>query len=104
MIEPNTMQKKNEPVKGELTWRELQVLKLFAQGRTHKEIADELCIGETTVKTHKRNINRKIDIVEMYTAIYDVLLERYNKKMRHKEWKRQDEQRKKPAQRKRRGK
>ena len=59
------MDTKKQPLKGDLTWRELQVFKLIAEGRTHKEIADQLCIGEATVKTHKKNINKKIDIAEM---------------------------------------
>jgi two-component system, NarL family, response regulator LiaR len=45
-----------------LTERENQVLKLIATGLTNKEIAFDLHIGETTVKTHVGNILVKLDV------------------------------------------
>jgi DNA-binding NarL/FixJ family response regulator len=45
-----------------LTERENEVLKLIATGLTNKEIAFELHIGETTVKTHVGNILVKLDV------------------------------------------
>lgn len=45
-----------------LTDRESEVLKLVAKGLTNKEIAFELRIGETTVKTHVGNILVKLDV------------------------------------------
>lgn len=36
--------------------RQLQVLKLIASGATNKEIADELCISQNTVKSHIKQI------------------------------------------------
>lgn len=39
-----------------LTDRETEVLSLIAQGKINKEIADQLCIGLTTVITHRKNI------------------------------------------------
>ena len=44
------------------TQRELEVLSLLAHHLTNKEIAAELGIGETTVKTHVRNILRKLGV------------------------------------------
>jgi DNA-binding NarL/FixJ family response regulator len=45
-----------------LTERETDVLRLLAQGKANKEIAHELHIGETTVKTHVSNILMKLDV------------------------------------------
>jgi len=45
-----------------LTERELDVLRLLAQGKANKEIASELGIGEKTVKTHVSNILSKLNV------------------------------------------
>ena len=47
---------------GSLTPREMQVLKMIAEGRSAKEIAAELNLGIKTVETHKFNLMRKLDI------------------------------------------
>ena len=46
----------------ELTAREAEVLELLQDGRTNAEIATELSIGVETVRTHARNIYRKLGI------------------------------------------
>jgi len=45
---------------GELTPREREVLKLIAEGKTDKKIAESLCISKGTVKTHVGNILSKL--------------------------------------------
>ncbi|MBO8128025.1 MAG: response regulator transcription factor [Peptococcaceae bacterium] len=45
-----------------LTEREVEVLKLVAQGLSNKEIAAKLFISEKTVKNHLTNIFSKIDV------------------------------------------
>ncbi|MCC6793453.1 MAG: response regulator transcription factor [Thermomicrobiales bacterium] len=45
-----------------LTERETDVLRLVAQGRSNKEIALDLGIGEKTVKTHVSNILAKLEL------------------------------------------
>src|SRR5271170_6123230 len=44
----------------ELTEREIDVLKLVAAGNGNKQIADQLSIGEATVKSHVSNIMSKL--------------------------------------------
>ncbi|MNN16069.1 Transcriptional regulatory protein LiaR [compost metagenome] len=44
-----------------LSERELGVLRLLAEGLRNREIADRLFVSETTVRTHLRNINVKLD-------------------------------------------
>ena len=43
-----------------LTPRELEVLRLIADGRSNRAIADALLLGEGTVKYHVKNILRKL--------------------------------------------
>jgi DNA-binding NarL/FixJ family response regulator len=44
----------------ELTTREIEVLRLIAAGNSNKLVADQLSIGEVTVKTHVTNILSKL--------------------------------------------
>ncbi len=44
-----------------LTRKELQVLRLAAEGLTNEELAERLFVAVTTVRTHLRNINVKLD-------------------------------------------
>jgi len=43
-----------------LSSREIDVLRLIGEGNANKQIADKLCIGETTVKNHISNILSKL--------------------------------------------
>jgi DNA-binding NarL/FixJ family response regulator len=45
-----------------LTEREIKVLALLVQGLTNKNVAKDLKISENTVKTHRRNIQRKFGV------------------------------------------
>lgn len=48
-----------------LSKREREVLKLLAEGRSHKDIASTLWISPATVKTHRNNIMKKLDVHNM---------------------------------------
>jgi len=50
--------KKKKSGKSTLTRRQKEILKLIAQGKTSREIADELFIGLHTVDTHRKNMTR----------------------------------------------
>jgi two-component system, NarL family, response regulator NreC len=45
-----------------LTNREIEVLSLFSEGKTNKEIAEELSISIRTVETHKTNMMQKLKV------------------------------------------
>jgi DNA-binding CsgD family transcriptional regulator len=45
-----------------LTKQEKRIIKLLAEGNTNKIISDKLCISIETVKTHRKNIYKKLDI------------------------------------------
>ena len=53
----------------ELTAREIEVLRLIASGNANKQIADQLSIGETTVKTHVTNILSKLGASDRAHAV-----------------------------------
>ena len=54
-----------------LSRREVEVLSALARGRSNKEIAKELSIGEETVKTHVSNILSKLHLADRtQAAIY----------------------------------
>nr|WP_204404521.1 response regulator transcription factor [Alkaliphilus hydrothermalis] len=57
----NRVQQK-EPKHSQLTHRELEVLQLIGEGKTNKEIGEELFIGIKTVKTHVSNILSKLEL------------------------------------------
>ena len=48
--------------KKELTMKEIEIVKLIAQGMSSKEIADKLFISHRTVETHRHNILKKLDM------------------------------------------
>lgn len=52
-----------------LSGREMEVLELVAAGRSNSEIAEQLFIGETTVKSHLAHIFSKLDVSSRTGAV-----------------------------------
>ncbi|HET6261536.1 MAG TPA: response regulator transcription factor [Chloroflexia bacterium] len=54
--------------KHDLTERELEVLRLIAQGKSNKDISEDLVLSEKTVKTHVSNILQKLHLTDRTQA------------------------------------
>ena len=52
-----------------LTDRELDVLRQISQGRSTKEVAGDLYVSEETIKTHLKNIFRKLGVHDRAEAV-----------------------------------
>ncbi len=66
---------KRELTADPLTARELEVLRLVAQGKNNREIAAQLCVTEMTVRTHVSNILTKLHLASRTQAALYALRE-----------------------------
>jgi DNA-binding NarL/FixJ family response regulator len=53
-----------------LTSRECEILKHIADGKTSKEIADELCISKNTVDTHRNKMLQKLNLANSASLVH----------------------------------
>jgi LuxR family maltose regulon positive regulatory protein len=66
---PSSIAQGVQPLIEPLTQREREVLRLMATGRSNPEIATELVIAVTTVKTHVKNIYGKLNVDNRFQAV-----------------------------------
>lgn len=70
---PNSPASQEPAVIDELTPRETHILQLVVEGKSNKDIANELVISENTVKIHIRNILEKLHLKNrIQAAVYAV--------------------------------
>ncbi len=63
LAEDNTQMEKDSLAKGiNLTTREVEIIKLIAEGFTNKEIGQKLFISHRTVDTHRTNLMKKLEV------------------------------------------
>ncbi len=73
LLKEKTAQVKEQREDDKLTRREIEVLKLLAEGLFNKEIAYKLSISEKTVKNHVSNIFKKIGVSDRtQAAVYAI--------------------------------
>jgi DNA-binding NarL/FixJ family response regulator len=54
---------------GPLSGQELRVLQLLSEGRVYKEIAAELGLSVSTIRSHLHGIYRKLDVPDRAQAV-----------------------------------
>ncbi|GAA4308035.1 hypothetical protein GCM10023115_37510 [Pontixanthobacter gangjinensis] len=69
LLEENNFIKSNISKYSRLTSREKQVMQVFSNGLRQQEAADELYISVQTLRTHWKNIKRKLEIKSMAEVI-----------------------------------
>ena len=57
----------------DLSARELEVLRLMVAGRSNKEIAREIGIGEESVKTHSKSLFHKLGVADRTQAAIEAI-------------------------------
>lgn len=63
------MRRMRSPEEEALSAREIEVLSLVAEGASNKQIAKELWIGETTVKSHLLHVYEKLGVTDRTAAV-----------------------------------
>ncbi len=69
LLEENTFLKENNQLFAAMTKREREILIQMALGKNSTEIANDLHLSDDTVKTHRRNIKRKLKARNHYDIV-----------------------------------
>ncbi|HEY9788333.1 MAG TPA: response regulator transcription factor [Candidatus Obscuribacterales bacterium] len=72
---PEQEEEKEENNPFALSQRELEVLTLLVEGLSNQQIADKLCLGTETIKTHMRHIMRKLSVSDRTQAAIKAMRE-----------------------------
>jgi len=75
-IEKNKTEK-NFPKQKMLSDREIEIIKLFAEGLLYKEIAEKLNISVRTVEAHKNNIMKKMEFKTLIDLVKYAIKNRF---------------------------
>jgi NarL family two-component system response regulator LiaR len=75
MLQELSQPSQRPPTPEPLSEREMEVLRLLAQGKSNREIADRLVIAELTVRTHVSNILGKLHLASRTQAALYALKE-----------------------------
>jgi DNA-binding NarL/FixJ family response regulator len=67
------LQKESRQEPSLLTEREIEVLKLVAQGLTNAQIAEQLVLSPLTVNAHLRSIFNKLDVSNRTAAAHQAM-------------------------------
>lgn len=59
---------------GKLSARELQIVQLFAQGLSDKEVARRLGISDLTVRKHRSNMQGKLAVANICELLYEAVV------------------------------
>ena len=62
ILDGHNRKKENSAKRNLLTTTELELVQLFTQGKTAKEIAESRCLSHHTINTHRKNIFRKLEL------------------------------------------
>mgnify|MGYP000703170913 CR=1 FL=1 len=77
-INPNFINSKDiKKEKGILTKRQIEILELIAQGKTSREISEQLFIGVRTVETHRKNMSRILGLKGLGELLRYAIEKRY---------------------------
>lgn len=60
---------KSDNIKTKLTQREREILNHFSKGSTYQIVAETLFLSEETIKTHAKNIYRKLEVKSKAEAV-----------------------------------
>ena len=61
-LRKNARRSKKQPQLTDLTQQEQKVLELLLENKTNKEIAQEIFVSVSTVKTHTNNLYKKLKV------------------------------------------